>query len=104
MSVYSEQALILINFISKNPGCLKNNDPPGSQLEVFGGLWVSASPRRLFFYNKLAKPADQDVFSVLQRLFHDLKKPFDNSPGLAFAESHLIINTIDNFFFGQGHL
>jgi hypothetical protein len=69
-------------------------------LEVFGGLRVSPSPCRLSFHHELAKATYQKIFSALQIFFHDLEKFFHDNSRLAFAESNLIVNAIDDLFFG----
>lgn len=95
---------ISIDFVPQNSRGFENNYPSGSQLEVLSGLWVSSPPGGFLLDSKLAKTTDQEVFSSLQSLLQYFKKRFDDKPGMALAETNLMINVVNELFFRQGHL
>jgi len=55
------------------------------------------------FHHEFAETADEKVLSPFKSLLADLEKLFHDRAGLAFAESHIVINIADDLIFGQRH-
>jgi hypothetical protein len=67
-------------------------------------LGVAAPSGLLFLNHELPKPADQEVFAILEGPFHDFQKLFNHLAGVALSKTKLRVNFVDDFVFGQGHL
>jgi len=55
------------------------------------------------FHHEFAETADEKVLSPFKSLLADLEKLFHDRAGLAFAQSHIVINIADDLIFGQRH-
>jgi len=93
-----------VYLVAKDAGGLEYDHPSCPELEIFSGLGISPPPCGFFLDNKFAEAADEEVFPPFQGPFDELKETFGHSPGLAFAESDLMVDSVDDLFFGQGHL
>jgi hypothetical protein len=103
MQVASGRLTVRIHLVPQYPGSLENHDTPGSELEVFGCLGVSAPSGGFVLHNKFSEPAHQEVFSFFQAVFYNFEQRFDDRSGLFFAQPYLIVNVSDDVFFSKRH-
>jgi len=69
--------LLLVDSFLEDTGTLERDYFSGFQGDFPAGPGIPPFSRILFFYAEFAKPADEDILSVLQVLLGDLEERFN---------------------------
>jgi len=96
------------NYLRINPftqlsGALEGYNLALIQQQIIPCGGITTAPFALIFNAKFTKPADQNIFAVLQIPFDDFNQPLDDFSALVFRKWKFFMNDIDDLGFGQGH-
>jgi hypothetical protein len=95
--------LRFIDTLPQDTGGFENYNPPSPQDEVLFGLGIAAAAGIFAPDAEFAKAADENIFLPGESVFNDIQDTFNGTTRFLLTEPELEINSVDNFFFGQGH-
>lgn len=96
------RALLVDSFL-EDTGTLERDYFSGFQGDVPAGPGIPPFSRIPFFYAEFAKPADEDILSVLQVLLGDLEERFNRLSGAGPGQTGLVADTVDELGLRECH-